>query len=147
MWMNIDITKLHSGIEKVILINETYSFSKEELENTEIIQLDDVKINGEITKNSIGEYNININVKGTMILPCSISLKPVNYDFAIDIEGNLQKMYEELGENYENNQKTIDILPIIWENILMEIPIKVTSNDLNDIKTKGDGWELVTDEK
>ena len=29
----------------------------------------------------------------------------------------------------------------------MEIPIRVVSNDLSDIKTKGDGWELITEEK
>ena len=81
-----------------------------------------------------------------MVLPCSITLKPTNYSFEINIEGNLQEISEEMGKIYENKQKTIDILPIIWENILMEIPIKVVNSDISDAISKGDGWELITDE-
>ncbi len=145
--MNIDITKLRSGIEDYITINETYTFSKEELKNSGILELNNIKINGEITKNSLDDYNINIIVEGIMVLPCSVTLKPVNYDFNINIEGNLIEMLSEFNENYENNQKTIDIFPIIWENILMEIPIRIVSDDISDVKTRGEGWELITEDK
>ncbi|MFQ8643029.1 MAG: YceD family protein [Oscillospiraceae bacterium] len=145
--MQIDIANLHSGLEDFITIDEIYSFNKEMLKNTEIIELNDVKITGDITKNSLDEYIIDVVVTGTMVLPCALTLKPVNYNFGTEITGNLAQIFEEFGENYENNQKTIDILPIIWENILMEIPIKVVSDDISDVKTKGDGWELITDEE
>lgn len=144
--MNIDITTLRSGLDDFIEISEEYSFSKQQLEDTEIMELNNLKVVGDITKNSLDEYIVDIVVKGIMVLPCAITLKPVNYEFEIKIDGNLREIYEEMGKNYENNQKTIDILPIIWENILMEIPIKVLSDDIKDVKTKGDGWELVTDE-
>ncbi len=29
----------------------------------------------------------------------------------------------------------------------MEIPLKVVSDDLSDVKTSGDGWKLVTEDK
>lgn len=147
MLLQIDIANLHSGLEDFITIDETYSFNKEMLKNTEIIELNDVKITGDITKNSLDEYIIDVVVTGTMVLPCALTLKPVDYHFETEIAGNLAQIFEEFGENYENNQKTIDILPIIWENILMEIPIKVVSDDISDVKTKGDGWELITDEE
>ena len=144
--MNIDIMTLKSGIDDYLEIDETYSFSKEELKDTEIISLDNLKVKGDISKNSMNEYIIDVDVTGTMVLPCSLTLKPVNYDFQTKIEGNIEELYKEIGKNLENNQKTLDILPIIWENILMEIPMKVVSSDLSDVKTKGDGWELITDE-
>lgn len=145
--MKIDITSLRSGILDKVEIDEVYSFSKEELENSGILELNDVKVTGYISRNSLNDYYINIIVKGTMMLPCSLTLKPTPYDFSISIEGNLDEMMEEFTENYENNQKTIDILPIIWENILMEIPMKIVSDDLSDIKTQGEGWKLITDEE
>ena len=46
----LDLTKLNSGLIDKIDINETYSFSKEQLKDTELISLDDVKISGFITK-------------------------------------------------------------------------------------------------
>ena len=145
--MQIDITDLRSGLADYIDIDETYSFDKDKLKETEIISLDDVKITGDITKNSLDEYIINIVIKGVMVLPCSLTLKPTEYPFETIVEGNLTDILAEINENYEKNQKTIDILPIIWENILMEIPIKVVSADTSDVKTKGDGWELITDEE
>lgn len=145
--LNIDITRLRSGLDDYIEINEVYSFSEEELKNSSILKLDNVKISGVISKNSIDEYIINVEVIGTMVLPCSVSLKPVNYDFNIQIDGNINEIMAEFNENFENNQKTLDILPIIWENILMEIPIRIVSDDISDVKTEGEGWELITDEK
>ena len=144
--MQIDIANLHSGLENFITIDETYSFDKEMLKDTEITALKDVKIVGDITKNSLDEYIINVVISGIMVLPCALTLKPVDYQFETNISGNLADVFEEFGENYENNQKTIDILPIIWENILMEIPIRVISDDISGVKTKGDGWELITDD-
>ena len=141
--MNIDITRLKSGIDDKTLIDLNYSFNKEQLKNTNIIELNDVKINGEIT-NGIENYHIKLSIKGTMILPCSISLKPTNYPFSIELDDELDEFLE---ENIENNQNTIDIFPIIWENILMEIPLKVVNEDLSDVKKEGEGWKFITDKE
>ncbi len=141
--MNIDITRLKSGIDSNVLIDLNYSFTKEQLENTNILELNDVKIKGEIT-NGIDDYHIKLSIKGTMILPCSISLKPTKYPFSIEIDDDLKEILE---ENLENNQNSIDIFPIIWENILMEIPLKVVNEDLSDVKKEGDGWKFITDKE
>ncbi len=143
--MIVNLSELYS--KGFLLIDEVYSFSKEELKDSSILRLDNVNINGNITKNSVDEYIINVEVRGTMVLPCSVTLKPVDYDFCIQIEGNIIQMMTEFNEKFENNQKTLDILPIIWENILMEIPIRIVSDDISDVKTKGEGWELITDDK
>ena len=132
--MNIDIKRLKAGIEEYTSVDETYSFSKDELNDTSIIELNNVDITGNIHE-EYDNYIIDLIVKGTMILPCSLSLKPVNYPFEIEINEEIDK----------KNENTIDILPIVWENILMEIPIKVTSSNLSDLKTQGDGWKLITD--
>ena len=145
--MEIDITRLKSDIDEFIDVDLDYSFSKEELDGTDLLELNNVKINGIISKDSLNEYSIDVNVKGTMVLPCAITLEPVNYPFNIKISGNLEEMLEEINENSKKIENSIDIFPIIWENILMEIPMKVVSEKAKDIKLEGDGWRLITDEK
>lgn len=135
--MNVDITRLKSGIDEYIPISLVYSFSKDELSSTNIISLDNVSINGSITK-EFDDFSLNLTVSGVMVLPCSLTLKPTNHEFSIEIE-------EVLGENYKNNQNSLDIFPIIWENILMEIPIRIVNEDVSDIKLSGDGWKLIID--
>ena len=141
--MNVDITRLKSGIDSNVVIDLNYSFTKEQLENTNILELNNIKIKGEIN-NGIEDYHLKLSIEGTMILPCSISLKPTKYPFSIEIDDDLSEFLE---ENIENNQNTIDIFPIIWENILMEIPLKVVNEDLSDVKKEGEGWKFITDKE
>ena len=143
MGMSIDITRLRSGIDEYTNIDLNYSFSKEQLNNTGILELNDVSIKGQITKN-FDKLHLNLKIEGVMILPCSISLKPTKYPFSIQIDDDLANLLEDFDKNEAN---TLDIFPIIWENILMEIPLKVVNDDLSDVKTEGDGWKFVTDKE
>ena len=44
-------------------------------------------------------------------------------------------------------ENTIDIFPIIWENILVEIPSRVISGDTENLSLEGNGWKLCTEEQ
>ena len=44
------------------------------------------------------------------------------------------------------NQNYIDIIPIIWQNIVLEIPLRVVSEDVSDSVTSGDGWKLIRED-
>ena len=136
--MLIDLNLLN--IKDEIKIDEEVTFPKEDLDKAKILDMEKVKVTGKIIPD-LDDYQIDINIKGKMILPCSLTLEEVEYPFDINVIENLS----EIDENYKKSEKTIDILPIIWENILMEIPMKVISPKAKDMKTKGDGWELITD--
>ena len=138
----IDLTRLNTGVVEYIDIDEDINIDDEKLNSSEIISLKNTKVVGSEGK----EHYLECEITGTMVLPCSMTLKPVDYEFNIKVEGIMEELFEEIGEIVKNNQNTIDILPIIWENILMEIPIKVISPDAVNIEEKGDGWELITDE-
>ncbi len=147
--MKFDLVRLNNNIEKSISIDETYSFNLDEFPKTDLLKLDNVNIVGEIFKNSLGNVELNLDIDGIMVLPCAITLKPVDYPFSINISGELEELFEEFDENQINFQNTIDILPIIWENILMEIPMRVISDEAknSDINMSGDGWKFVTEEE
>ena len=142
--MNIDITGLKSS--DYITVSEDVVISKEEFSNTDIIELKNTKVNGNIFKYGEDDYELDLLLSGTMVLPCSITLEPVDYDFNVEIQGVYRELMQEI-ENFDKKiENTLDIFPIIWENILMEIPIKVTCPEATDLKLSGDGWKLVTEE-
>ena len=147
--MKYDLVRLNNNIDKYISVSEEYSFTEEELSGTDLLKLDDVKINGEIFKNSLGNIELSLDVEGVMVLPCAITLKPVNYPFNVEISGEIEELMENIEENSTNFQNSIDILPIIWENILMEIPMRVVSIEAenSDITKEGEGWKFVTEEE
>ena len=133
--MEIDLNELN--IKPEIDIDTKVKFEEENLKKAGILNMDEVNIKGKITEN-LDEYLLKLNINGKMILPCNLTLEPVDYPFNIEIEENLNEIAK-------NSKKTIDILPIIWENILMEIPMRVISPNAKNMKTKGNGWELITD--
>ena len=144
--MQVDLLKLKNNVEKNIQINETIEFTKEQLENTDLLDLKDVKVECELTKDSMDDINIYLKVNGKMYLPCALTLEKVEHKFEFTIDDKLENVLEEV-KNDKKIENTIDILPIIWENILMEIPMKVVSPNAKPEKLKGDGWQFITEQK
>ena len=140
--MNIDLTRLFSRIDKEVSVDEIYSFT--ELEGTGVTSIDNVSIKGYIKLNALSEPYLNLDVEGVMVIPCAITLKPVEYPFSIKIEGDLEEIADDNPEKYINSKNSLDILPIIWENILMEIPMRVVSEGADDVALEGDGWKFIT---
>ena len=141
--MNFDIRRLNSNIDSSVSVDTNYSFPKKELEGTDLISCD-IKVKGEITRSVSENLAVNLQVEGVMVIPCAVTLKPVNYPFNIEIDEEIDEESEKFDKNYRN---TIDIFPIIWENILMEIPMRVVSEEAKDLKLEGDGWRLITEEE
>ena len=143
--MIIDITELTTAASKEVEVKQEINIDKEVYKNTDIIRLDNVEVSGNISVDDASFYHIDLDVFGTMVLPCSITLKEVSYKFSCRID----EIYsEDEISNFKNDKKmknSIDILPIIWENIILEIPLRVVSDDAYDTKLEGDGWRLITD--
>lgn len=142
--MKFDLLDLINNKKTELEINEKIEIPCEYYEKTDIRHLDSVLIKGTIY--SIGDdvFNLSLEVSGKMVLPCALTLEDVDYPFTIKIDQNVGN-----GEDFEKNYKiisnTLDILPILWENIVLEIPSRVVKDDAH-IKTEGDGWCLTSEE-
>lgn len=145
--MIIDLVKLKNNIIDIIEIDQNYTFSEEQLKGTDLLKLNDVYINGFLNNDALHEIYLSLTISGVMVLPCAITLKPVEHHFSTSFEGNLNEILKEMDENARNVENTIDILPIIWENILIEIPLRVVSEEAKNLELQGDGWRLVTKEE
>ena len=139
--MKIDLNYLNRfgsvNLDEDIFINEDY------YKNTDIRKLKDIHVNGEIKIDYDDFINLNLQIDGIMVLPCAKTLKDVVYKFNTVIEETIGK-FEEI---YKNNKNTLEITDILWENIVLEIPIRVVSSDIMPSNTSGDGWELVDENK
>ncbi len=89
---------------------------------------------------------VSLNIKCKLILICSISLKDVEYNIDIDIDEVIGENSEYIEENNKIINNTIDLIPIIWQNIILEVPLKVISPDIKKENIEGDGWRFITDE-
>jgi len=141
--MNINLVKLLNNLEDEIIIDEVVEIPKEYL-NKDIKDISKVNVKGNITTDGY-MIEANLNIKCDLTLICSVSLKDVKYPIDIDIKEEISDDSEEEFDKILNN--SIDLLPIIWQNILMEIPMKVVSPDIKEENIYGDGWKFITDEE
>jgi uncharacterized protein len=143
MQIIIDITNVLNGSKN----NMSFSFNgnptKEDMTGSDLLDLRDLKVNGTLKRPANDLYDFDMTISGTMVLPCAITLKPVDYPFKVEVSDDLVEILNEIGIKLENR---LDIFPIVWENVLMEIPSKVVSPDAKDYKPKGDGWRLIRDD-
>ena len=140
--MKIDLTKLiYNNLYKIPVKGEII-IPDEMLENTDIRKISKVEVEGFILNNE-EEYELDIDVSGVMILHCARTLKDVNYPFNI-------KINEVIGENDDNSleiiQNRLDIFPIVWQNILVDVPLRVLAPDAKEESLEGDGWRLITED-
>ena len=142
--MIIDLLPLINNSKNLIEINEYVLIPNEYYKNTDIRNLDKVLVSGVVNKISDDVFNLRVSAKGKMILPCALSLEDVEYPFEFNIDETVG-FDDEFEKNYKIISNTLDILPILWENIVLEIPSRVVKDNVK-IETKGDGWCLTSEE-
>ena len=136
--MIIDLFNLITNGKKIIIDNDV-NISEELLKTSTIRRLNNVHFNGYIDRLIDDTYVLSGVLSGTMVLPDDITLEDYEYDFTSDIE-------EKIDETRINFQKTIDITEDLWQNILVEIPLKCVNDKNKDLTLKGDGWRLISED-
>lgn len=135
--MQIDISKLYNHTLSSINIEQEVIIPEEYLKNTDIKELKNVVFKGNI-ENLEETINVEGIVEGIMVLEDNISLEDIDYKFSSEID-------EKIEENIENSSNILDITDILWQNILLEVPLKLT-NVTNFDEYHGDGWKLISED-
>ena len=139
--MNIDLSKVD---ENGIVIDDIVSFGAEYIKNTSIKELNNVKVKGRAYYSITNEIVFDCDVEGSFILLDAMDLEPVNYPFKIKISEVLSENATELSKK---EVKTLDIMDILWQNIVLEVPISFKSHPEKKYNLEGEGWELVDEER
>ena len=128
----IDLQKLNYLDE--ISIDENVEIPNEYLDNTDIVSLSKIKVDGNITINQDDCYIVNLDVTGTMNLHDSITYDVIPYEFTINIE-----------ETLENSVKTLDLIEFLWHYIVLEVPLRFTKSEFNSIKNEN--YQVISEEE
>ncbi len=102
-------------------------------------------VEGEVRKNSNGDIDVDVLFTGDMLIEDAITLDLVPYKFKIKINETLDEIIDSSHNVYEKMQNTLDLKAILWQNIVLEVPISYT--EVKDAHLKGNGWELKNEEE
>ena len=144
--MNIDLINLITNKESSINIDSDINIPESLIKDSNIKKLDSLHLKGNISK-ILDEYTFTGTITGNMILPDDLTLEDVVVPINIDFD----EIFTENTKEDENNltiiQNKLDIIPFLWQNIVLEVPLKVIGDGNRNIKKAGDGWRLITEEE
>ncbi len=142
--MIIDLTDMIASYKENIYVDGPVTIPKDYLEGTSIRELRNVMFQGEIIRISDNDFQIHGNVSGEMILPDDVTLEDVIYPFQISVMDDFNDTFS---DNYlKIDQRELDILDFLWQNILVEVPSKVSGKH-HVTELEGDGWRLISEDK
>ena len=135
--MNFNLNKVTAD---GILIDDYVSFSEDYLKLTTIKKLDNVHVTGRLYYSTTREVIFNGQIEGAMQLEDYHTGELIDYPFKTPVEEVLasDEYLEEKGKNMQNN---LDLKEILWQNIVLEVPIRASKTAEVEIK-KGEGWEM-----
>ncbi len=142
--MLINLSKIPST---GMLLDETITLPKEQYKNASILDIKNLHIKGNISYDYENNLSIAIEANGDFLLEDAITLEAILYPFSCKIEEKIENIEETCGSFYEKSKNTLDISEILWENIVLEIPIRATNMKSEDLNLQGSGWELAKEEK
>ena len=120
------------------VINDTFNIPNTYFSNTKVRKLDNIKVEGKIYYNVEEKLYAEIEASGTMIILDDVSLDEVEYPFSFQYDDYIE-------ENLINDENRLDLFEFLWENIVLEVPLKFTKvSNLSEFH--GDGWKLISEE-
>ena len=133
--MEIEVYKFN--INNRVEIDSDVTFP-EDYDMGDIKALKNVHVSGILSISEYDELDYNLEISGTMVLEDSVTLEETEYSFlseAEDSAGNYEKYLNK-------NRNLLDILPILWENIVSEVPIQIKKEGSTLQNVSGNGWEF-----
>lgn len=142
------------AFEKPMTFDESVEISELKTLDTDIREAKKAQVFGTCALDG-DEIIFSFNIVGKVVLPCARTLVDVPYDFHIKAT-EIFSTSEYYGKEEEEEDihflegEVIDLHPLILENILLELPYRVFTDDEEALKNatlKGEGWSFTDEEE
>ena len=150
--MKFPLQKLKQTADEPFYFEDDVDIRELEQLNNDIRRISPVHVKGQAMTRG-NDITVTFSIDGEMVLPCARTLVDVTYPFHIDaLEAfNLSPYHteEDDSEVHSVNGEVLDLTPYIKENVQLEIPTRVFSNDDEAHEAapqEGKGWQVVTEE-
>ncbi|MGL4373106.1 MAG: YceD family protein, partial [Turicibacter sp.] len=144
------IAQLIKKGSEIFEIDETVDFEDIVKRHDEIRSMSKVRVTG-TGQLQQGKKKIVfvLHIEGTMTLPCALTLDDVVYPFdsdSVEIFVLDKDIYEEDEDEYLVTGTTVELAPVVWQNILLQKPLRIVKDGAYD-EIKKRGIEIESEEE
>lgn len=150
--MKWHVHQLNKYRHKPFTIDEMVDVNELKKSNHEIRDVHPVHVTGKVDVSS-DRATFQLHLTGKLVLPCSRTLVDVDLPFDITTTEYFLLQPSEFagdGDFYEPQDDVIDLLPVIAENILLEIPMQIFAENPNKEESapqSGKDWHVITEDE
>lgn len=151
--MKWTVAQLHKYQNDVMELDETINVKNElQKENPDIRDMSPVHVKGTADIDS-RKATFHLLITGKFILPCSRTLADVDYPFHIRSTETFLlsplQYNDEMNEAHVVEGGVVDLMPVIYELLMLEIPMQVFSQEAKASVElpAGNGWEVLTEDQ
>ncbi|MGM8211852.1 YceD family protein [Virgibacillus sp. W0430] len=140
-------------VQQPFAFNEVVQIKDIAALNNDIRNIDPVHVEGSCIMQG-DQIIFSLDISGEVILPCARTLVDVPFPFnfhatEIFTTSNHYDEEDEEDEIHPISGEVLDLIPLIKENILLEIPYRVFSDNVKDHEQatiQGKGWAIVSEQ-
>jgi uncharacterized protein len=145
------LSQLQKYRNKDFLIDETIRVDEIKQDDPTIREVSPIHITGRGDIDST-KVTFHLKIEGHLILPCSRTLVDVKLPINVEttetflLQGSV---YETEEEAYQVKGDVIDVMPILREILLLEVPMQVFCEDVESEEAapqSGKDWEVISEE-
>jgi len=141
-------TEILRSADKALVLDEEIAFSPATFDgNDRLRKLEKVHVTASgLWDGNQNVLRVHLEVSGVMVVPCAITDEDVLVEFKTEDDPVFSFGKTDDEEAIEVKGDTVELMPVVYPLIMMEIPLKVVKPGLKDYP-KGDGWEVLTEEE
>ena len=141
-------TEILRSADKALVLDEEITFSPATFDgNDRLRKLEKVHVTASgLWDGNQNVLRVHLDVSGVMVVPCAITDEDVLVEFKTEDDPVFSFGKTDDEEAIEVKGDTVELMPVVYPLIMMEIPLKVVKPGLKDYP-KGDGWEVLTEEE
>lgn len=123
--MKWSLQQLLKYTQKPYEFEETYDFSEYINGIDDIIDISKFHVNGTVIHLFDDRFEFQLSIKGELTLQDARTLEPIAYPISLNVTEVFDKVESDDEDVRIIDKNTIDLYDVVWENILLEKPIRV----------------------
>lgn len=127
--MKWSLQQLMKYTQKPFLFEGTYEFKDYIDSIDDILDISEINVKGSARRLYDDRYEFTLNITGNLVLEDARTLEPVAYPIDLDVIETFDRVVGEEEDVRYIEKNTIDLKDIVWENILLEKPIRFVKED------------------
>ncbi|MFD3448030.1 YceD family protein [Microbacteriaceae bacterium 4G12] len=148
--MKWSINQLNKYRASGLTLDEVVDVSELKEMNEDIRDISPVHVTGRADLGA-NKFTFHLHIQGAMVLPCSRTLVDVTFPFEIETTEVFlasKQEYEADTDVHYLQGEVLDLLPVIKENIILEIPMQIFSESASGgTPMQGQDWQVVTEQE